>query len=341
MAYQTGTLSGSDTLATVVGILHDFAVDEGWTIDAYAGNTLQMHSDQCFLNLFMNTTATVNDSRGSTGLSSSPDHRLEGRLGPDTTALTVSADYRRVSCNDMTPPYSKYFLYSGAEGDPKYITLVVLKANGRWCHISFGNIDKKGAGYTGGAYLVAPYWHWWFSATSISSSGSDEGSDIRSTQNTFPLGGVQNDRASYNVFIGDLTTGTKVLCGTSTDSYDKLAPLVSAAAGRSISDINSGGAMTLTGIFFLGPVPINGVTPIFEVPLYWMNSSTSRVRLLGTIPGYRYASMINRKEGETISFASDQWDVYPFKRALPWNPEPWATKVVTSGPYGVAIKKNV
>ena len=342
MAYETGTFAGTETLLDLVTIMKDFAVADGWTLDAFAGNTLRMHADQCFANFNINTTATVNDSKGSTGLTASPDHRLEGRLGVDTTAVTVSGDYRRVSCNDMTPPYSKYWLYSGAVGDPKYIHLVVLKANGRYCHMSFGNLDKKGASYAGGAYMTAVYWNWWFNATSISPSGSNEGSDVRTSSNTFPFGPHQNDRTSYNVFVGDLSSSNKVLSGSTTDSYDKLAAVISSQAGRTLNDGNwsAAGSLALSHIFFLGPVSINGVTPVFECPVYWTDSATSRVRLLGTVPGFRFASMINRKEGETISFASDQYDIYPFKRALPWYPEPWATKTVTSGPYGLAIKKN-
>ena len=49
--------------------------------------------------------------------------------------------------------------------------------------------------------------------------------------------------------------------------------------------------------------------------------------------------MIGREEAETVTFGTDEWMIFPVKRFLPWNPEPFDQRIVTSGPYGYAIKK--
>lgn len=336
MAYETGALAGTVTLADLMVILGNFLSADGWTVHTNSGGTLHASADDCHVNLVQNTTDTLADTLVSG--SAAPDHGIYGKLAPNSTPLSnVGSGDSRVRSNDFTPPYANYWIFSGAVGEPKYCHLVVQKANGRFCHIEFGNLDKKGMTYQGGAYLGGLSWDWGFNAGSAD-SGTDDGSDIDGANN-FWLGNNANTRGNfsgYNIYLGELDTDRVIY----PQSSDNLVELMSSTGMTNVGNIHSGDARWLGHIFFLGPNPINGVSPLFERPCLWWNPTNSRSRFLGTIPGARFLSMIGRVEAETVTFGGDSYVIFPFKRGLPWEPEPWEQRIVTSGPYGFALKVN-
>jgi hypothetical protein len=343
MSFQTGTFDGTDTLADVFALLASFAGSNGWTVHTSTGIDFHASQDECHVSLVGTTTSTMNDQFGPSGSATAPDHRINGRLRADATAFSaadVTGNNGRVVSNDWTPPYANYWLFSNADGEAPYIHLVVQRADGRFNHLSFGVVDKKGAAYDGGAFLHGTYWQWGFSANTA--SGGANGSNV-STGSHLYFGSV-NDQinfAGHNVFLGDVDADLVINNNTVVNfTRGKIAPLF--AATKSIaSHMSSVQARWLGPFFHLGPNPINGVTPLMEVPVMRFNTETSRLQYLGSLPDWRYCSMIGRDEGETVNFSSDEWMIFPLKRALPWNPEPFDSKSVTSGPYGVAIKKNV
>ena len=172
MGYQTGTLDGTANLASLVGLISAFAATQGWTVN---GNYLS--NGDCHATLHTLTTGTMNDTYGPSGSNVAPDHILIGRLNavdaPMTTGEVVSP--YGVQTNDLTPPYANYWLFSGGVGDPPYIHLVVQKASGRFCHFSFGVLDKKGVPYSGGAFMFGEFYNWGFggSAPNSNASGSN------------------------------------------------------------------------------------------------------------------------------------------------------------------------
>ena len=158
MGYQTGTLDGTANLASLVGLISAFAATQGWTVNnaPAGGASLYLTNGDCHATLHTQTASTMNDTYGPSGSNSAPDHILAGRLNAVNAPLTsaeVLAD-AGVRTNDLTPPYANYWLFSGGVGDPPYIHLVVQKASGRFCHFSFGVLDKKGVAYSGGAFMI-------------------------------------------------------------------------------------------------------------------------------------------------------------------------------------------
>lgn len=361
MGYSAGAFSGSDGFDVVMTKLHDFAVAEGWTSHYNTYPYLHVSINDVFVNLFFQTTDTVNDSQ-NTG-NPVADYRIYGHL---STAFTSNgtpavqflnqtgslvnasslANTAFVKSNDWVGPYSNYWLFSGAVGEAKYIHLVVQKANGRFCMLSFGSLDKKGATYTGGAFLHGIFWHWWFDGTvgipNITTSA--QGSDFQSQGHKWLGDGVGN----YNIWVGAAQDAAFPMIAhdfsTGGHAYEGLLALMSrqsnVGVGATLESLSDNQVAWLHPIFFLGPNPVNGVTPLFEIPVMKFVSADSRAYYLGAIPGMQWCSMTNRLETEDLSFGSDDWIVFPFKRALPWNPEPYSTKTITSGPYGYACKKN-
>lgn len=359
MAFQSGVLNGTHTLTDILTLLKDFAVADGWTVNYFTYPYLHMRSGDCWVNLFANTAPTMNDLHGASASATAPDHRIDGHLSSGFTAnanpatqynnqpdspIVVTGTSAQVVSNDFTAPFAKYWLFSGAAGEPKYIHLVVQKANGRFCHLSFGNVDKKGAAYTpGGAFLGGVFWTWGFNVATDTDNITSLGSSIGGLHSWLGDATQVGNITTYNLYVGTLAGAErKVLHGSAAGTaFDTLVALMSRQNDiKALSQFDYSVGRWLGHLFFLGPNPINGRTPLFELPLMWANSVTQRNRLIGSLPGLRWASMIGRTEAEEITYGSEAYMIFPIKRALPWNPEPFPAKIVTSGPFGFAYKKN-
>ena len=335
MAFQSGALDGTATVSSVLDLLRAFAQSSGWTTQL-AGTVSRFSRDECNVNLVPVTTTTMNDA-GNTG-GDLPDHQIAGRLRATDVAFTaaeITGSNQRVISNDMTPPFANYWMFTGGVGDAPYVHLVVQKASGRFCHLSFGVVDKKGAAYTGGAFLFGMRYSWGFANSTAGTSNN--GSNVAGSSHYTPLSsGGPFGYATYNFFTGAID-GNVIISDQSSSTFanGKLAPLYNTSMSINIPSVSS---RWLNPFFHLGPFPLNGVTALMEAPVM-RYSANSRLQYFGSVPGWRMCSMIGREEVETVTFGTDEYLIFPVKRFLPWNPEPIAEKIVTSGPYGYAIKK--
>ncbi len=337
MSFQTGSLDGTATAASVIDLVRNFANGDGWTTQLNAGVS-HMSKGECHVSLTAVTTTTLADTYGTGG--NVPDHQIVGRLRSTNvpfTAAEVTGSTTRVVSNDFTPPFANYWLFSGEPGDTPYVHLVVQKANGRFCHLSFGVVDKKGAAYTGGAFLFGMRYYWAFSGSSA--GGSSNGSGVAGSGHYTPLSsGGPTGFATYNIFMGAIDADSVISDSSQVSTPNgRLAALYSPSMSI---NVGSSSSRWLNPFFHLGPNPLNGVTTLMEAPVM-RYSTNSRLQYLGSVPGWRCCSMIGRDEGETVTFGTDEYMIFPVKRFLPWNPEPYDQKIVTSGPYGYAIKKVV
>lgn len=334
MAYETGTLDGSATTASLLAALGVFAAADGWTVNESSTGYIRLTKGVCTVSLTENLTVTMNDTAGPSGNANAPDHCIEGRLG-SYTAPQIIASSERVRTNDLTPPFANYWFFSGGPEDPPYIHVVVQKASGRFSNFSFGVLDKKGVGHTGGAFLIGNRFNWGFASTQINSNTN--GSNVTASGH-YMFGSVNTPTSfsTLNLSAGDLDAGL-VIADYSNASYTngRFNPLFTPTTGFSMGSSTS---RWFGHFFHLGPNPVNGVTPLLEIPVMRFTSN-SRLQYYGSMPNWRYCSMIGRDEAETVSFAGEEWMIFPFKRARPWTPEPIATRTVTSGPYGFAVKK--
>ena len=354
MAYQTGNFAAGDTFAAVHAKLKAFASDQGWAV---AGDFPALNLSKGTTNAVLNfaTNSMVDDFAKSGG--PLVDSRIESYLadtpGGSQAYPQSMTNYRAVS-NDWTAPYSKFWLFSGGQNDPDYIYMVVQKANGNFCTWMCGRLDRKGVDYDGGDFINGVNWHWWFATNSgIPANGYDgshQGSDAFTTESTFP-GDIGN---SFNLRLGT-TLGDQL----NPDANPKiryiaqppynapfpgaLMPLVSRGGKPTrLEDYGTFAHRWLGHVYWLGPNPVNGITPLFELPVAIYNSynEIGHYIYMGAYPGYRACSMIGRTEAEHVTFGSDEWLIFPVKRFQPYTPEPFAAKSVTSGPYGHAFKIN-
>lgn len=372
MSYANAAFGPSDGFNVVMSVLHDFAVSTcGWTSNYNTFPYLSISKGDCFANFFFDESQTVDDTE-NTGSNVAPDYRIRGCLASSFSSISPAAnqflqqpgslphfydvtnpeDQSLMNSNDWTGPYSQYWLFSGADGDPDYIYMIVQKANGRFCYVGFGNVDKKGSTFTpGGGFMDGIYWNWWFrngaSPTPQFNVGSGAGSDSQSGNHSW----IGQSNGNHQVYLGSLKSTTPPMGASDGQTggrgnHYSIAPLMAQSSQYdpvngllSVMSVNT--ALWLHPIFYLGPNPINGSSPLFEIPLFQQaDAGVQRLFFFGSLPGRRYISMINRLEAEELAFGSDNWLVFPFKRALPWVPEPFSTKTITSGPYGHAFKIN-
>lgn len=370
MAYQNASFGPSDGFNVVMSVLETFAAAQGWTINYNTYPYLSLDKGDCFANFYFDISQTVDDTE-NTGSATAPDYRIRGCLAssfssisppanqflqqpgslPHFYSITNPEDQSLMVSNDWTGPYSQYWLFSGGDGDPDYIYMVVQKANGRFCYVGFGNVDKKGITYTGGAFMDGILWNWWFRNGSapdiVDNRGSGQGSDSQSGDHTW----IGQSNGNHQLYLGDLKSTTPPMGASDgqtngRNNHYTIAPMMAQNGSYNpnlglLSVMNTNTALWLHPIFYLGPNPINGSTPLFEIPLFQQaDAGVQRLFFVGSLSGRRYCSMINRLEAEELAFGSDNWMVFPFKRALPWVPEPFTTKTITSGPYGHAFKIN-
>jgi hypothetical protein len=348
MAYLNGAFSGGDTFATVMSKLHDFCVTAGWTINLNSFPSLAVSKGTTFVNIAFNETVTVDDTLGS-GNAHAPDFGISSYL---SNAYPPSSDSNRITDlsfdpvfhNDLNGPYSQYWFFSGGDDDPPYIYMVIQKANGSYSCYMFGRIDKKGVDYDGGDFITGVNWHWNFqNNTGVPTNGfqgSGQGSDPMSGAHGWPGDGA----AQYQLRLGDVLTShpyTSNFGGAGGRPYANALVGMMFRGDQVATQLENWSQENLGWIgqvAWLGPSPINGATPLFEVPVFYNDAAQSRMISMGSYPNYRHCSMLGRVEAEEITFGSDNWIVFPMKRALPWNPEPFTAKTLTSAQYGHAFK---
>lgn len=354
MAFATGSFTGADGFDVVMQKLHDFAVTTcGWTSNYNTFPYLSISKSQCWANFYFREDLTVDDTE-NTG-NPVPDYRIMGHLGSGFTSnVSAATQYisqpgslvnamnggndavEQVQVNDFKGPYANYWFFSGADGEPDYIIMVIQLANGRFCKLSFGNVDQKGADYVGGAFLEGIFWNWWFPSGSNppGENSSGTGSDYY-TGNHKWLG---DQSANYNIYLGVLDVVNPMISHALHNTLQPLMFRITLFPSYNLGSVV--GDNWLYAIFWVGTSPVNGISAMFEVPLFQNVGADTRLYYIGTLPGVRWLSMMNRFEAEQVMLGSDEWIVFPFKHALPWTSEPFAQKLSSSGPFGYACKVN-
>ena len=361
MAFQTGTAADIDELINTT--LRNFAVvTNAWTANATDWpNHLALSNNNCFVNLRRRGSAlftptgdnTFNDvfgnsitdnrclahlSSGYVGTGATPDDRY---LGQPDSRVTTSIDTDANRINDVTGPLTSYSLYSGGPNDEEYIYLVTESSSGYYNHLGFGNIDQLTATYSpGSSFLISTFYQWW---PSVAAVGSRFESFFSSASHDIMFG----DR-NLQYYLGGADAGN--LQANKVKIRGECLPLFRAQNSGTANEPLSGGANDgrwADSLPFLGPNPLNGVTPFIPIPAAVLfDTPANAYFLLGVLPNIRLCSMKGRLPGETVTLGDDQWDVYPFRRQRDDNGTVPEIELVnappyenTSAQYGVAYKR--
>jgi hypothetical protein len=222
----------------------------------------------------------------------------------------------------LTGPFVSYSIFSGDEvaGDPAYIYLVAESTADHFVHLMFGNVDQGTLTYSpGSAFLTGMAYEWFPNSATVGSRRDIEWFD---SIHRYPF--TEQQKQQYHCYGGGALPGEEVRPTTNNSEgmlglYDFVnqAPLPGASAAEFADGIAAGnGGKWGTGVFARGPIGLNGISPLFPVPIITRNLTDNNVvHYLGQAPGLRFVSMFGRIAGEEITIGSDTFVVYPARHA--------------------------
>ena len=334
MAYQTGINVAN--LTALMNLLRDFAVADGWTLNQNNWPTwLSLTSGQCTVHFTreINTESTAfgptaSDHVVNFWLSSSYNSGL-GQYAQPGALVTGSTDSDIVQTNDMEGPFLNYWFFSGGVSDPKYVYAVVESTAGYFSHIYFGNLDKLGASYTGGAFAYGSYYTWWAQNATDSTAYNVNWNPAIDHRILF------DDRQNCNIFMGNACPTEMV--------REIVRPLFTRVNTSPLTSRGSTSGKWADMLFTLGTNPVNGVTPFLPCPTFVEYTTDSNLtQCPGMLPNIRMCSMNGRAPREVVTITPDTWMIFPMRRQTDTaniGTPTSGTKLSTSWNYGIAVRR--
>lgn len=289
--------------------LYTFLTGNGWTGSHTAGAT----------------TATLVNSNGHTfNVTSSTTARTDFFTGAFTDRdILVSFDRTIVGgapgasatarSNDFQGPFPNIWFFT--DDAATFCHIVTQSSASRYSHMSFGDLDNKGIHAEALPFAAGMWWQYWCDQANYSNSNGDGN----------PFNNPSSNQHSPDYLNGGDSTNGGPIIGIPDGVLDPTlfftdGPLVSASVLR-LSDreyskttggnnsayfldylcnVNNGG---YTGGVILSPMP--AVT----------NSASQDVRaFIGEYPSVALVNMQGLSPGQTITFADDEWLVFPLKQ---------------------------
>jgi len=246
----------------------------------------------------------------SSSLDSGPPYQYHSH--PDSI-VTSETDTDRIRCNDLgEPPFTNVWFFSGdGVGDVDYIHMVVQTAGERYSHFSVGIIDPVGQTHAEVAFCCSMYWEWWLSSF-INNIPEDD---------THKCGYFWGDDEEGQVFI-PYSVSDPVLPAGFQDVSPNGLPFngnnLTKIRERLIEDSDDWRQAAGRILDFLQPSynqPTTGGTLMWGLPMLFRDTGSPRSHImLGVLPGMRYARIDDVAPGTTLTYGTEEWVIFPFKR---------------------------
>lgn len=360
MSYQTGVPSGgglNDLMSKLTTFLSS-TVTSPWTVNDnnFATGNLSLEKDDCYVsfqnygdesttdyygNSITDVRMSFHLSSGYSGAGGTPaDRHITQPDSPVTTQNSVSA----CVVNDLDNILNYWFFAS--DSAPYYCHVVLETRSAHFQHFCFGNFDKKGATYTGGAFASAQYYVWWrYSAghtghRSIINTGTSYNGPFLGVSSSFSGQGHDNDQ----IYAGTASLNTLVY-----ESEDLLLPYNSNQDGSSWSgppelSLHYNDRVTLQEVVMIKRSIYSGEGALHTIPAGVRRSDIDRYCLLGEYPDIKLCNMEGVSDGQEITIGSDTWKFFPMRKTsdVLEIPEPPSNTIENNSHWlGVAYKKIV
>jgi len=348
--------TGSGDYTALMGSILTHAITDGWTT---SGGTWPI------------SKGNVRGIDWTTFTQSEADYTLLGgatktaryvRIGLGTslaTATTNAALGTAAHCPNMEYTFTAWTIYS----DPTlcdYIHVVVNFSNGVngdcYMHFGFGEMDKKGMAHTAMVYATCHAKRAYANGTQSGNASRDwNGGLYGSTEQGF-TGALRYDWSDYNFtnstcFMIDGTV-SPVFVGwpvvdTVLDPHDVMDTL--SFHNSSIISQNSAGLRTsgaswgpATHACFMDPQPYSGAVTLGPLGCWLAQNGTTSglIMYLGDFPNVRTCSMRTFAAGDTVTYSSDDWNLWPMLR-IGAETDLHSTLHIGSGAAGFAHKRVV
>tara|TARA_R100001143_G_C3351887_1_gene130009 strand:+ start:730 stop:1788 length:1059 start_codon:yes stop_codon:yes gene_type:complete len=322
--------TGSGDYVALMGAILTHAITDGWTT---TGGTWPINKGVVRGVDWTTFTQSENDF---TLLGGATKTARYVRIGIGTSPANATANAAlgtAAHCPNMEYTFTSWTIYS----DPTlcdYIHVVVNFSNGVngdcYMHFGFGEIDKKGMAHTGTVYATCHAKRAYAETTDSGNSASDwNGGLYGSTEHGF-TGALRYNFSDLNYtnstcFMVDSTI-TPLFVGwpatdTVLDPHDFMDTLsihnssvVSQdASGNRIASSSWGPS---THACFMTPQPYSGAVTLGPLGcwIHQNQGSSGLIMYLGDFPNIRTCSLRTFSPGDTVTYSSDDWNLWPMLR---------------------------
>lgn len=311
--------------------LRTFLLANGWTS---GGANIVTSSDGYSFRITANKTALRNAYPFTDP--DLPDHVFDVEF--DRAGVGGAAGYTtKAGSNDFTGPFPNAWFFT----DGKYAHVAAQVGSNRYSHASFGSLDDKAMHAAPVAFHIGLYYIWWRSNLEYWNFGSEGRS---------PFNQPDNSNHEYGHFGHDGQICVAVPDGVADPLLDFAdGPIIDPAIVRSFNpwaSYSNGSAGNTTGYMldFLTSIenkPITGGVPLVPMPVSMWGSDGAQF-WLGEIPAMRACKMNGLNPAQTITYAGEDWIVFPIKQLGEETATRYGTNfqpVCNTVQYGFAYRK--
>lgn len=305
MAYQTGTVSGSAALATLI---QNFAVANGWALSAGS-----LSKGPCHVKVEALSTSELSIQGARNGLYSAPD------ICPRRARIFLT----------VWPANVTYHIVAFAAPDTVWCT---INFNGTdYMHIGFGNMEKYG-GWEGGGWFHGQHTtgnsdgdciaHIDGQARPYYSNSPNNCAPFWNQQDYSPWGTNSNNKCSF--IQCELRGEVWPACGAVNDTSD-------------LNQIHC--PKVLTPTHKNNPNAFNGQTVLTPYQLFLQNTD-GHYMSVGHVDHIRFVKLTNYNPGDIIDIGADRWIVFPMHRKDPTKPDgvSHSNLGTSTGFLGIAVR---
>lgn len=314
--------------------LRDFLTTWGWTVlvDDIGNRILEVTNSNGH-DFRLSRTQNVVSRYDPTvpGYVNQNDYRLNLQYQLSDIGLPAAYSTAQVT-NDMNGPFANLWFIT--DDAATYCHIIIQSSTYRYSHASFGNLDNKGAHASLIPYVCGNYYIWWRDFSSLTDNSSDF-NDPSSSQHQIGYMAEAQQRIGLPDGIIDPALGFADGPIDNPSTRD----LSRRFGSKSTSDTT-----TYWLDFFQGvrnQAYTGGVT-LAPFPVFVIGSS-GNICFVGEIPTIALVSMIGLSPSQVLTFASEEWVVFPMKRyGLPDNMRTGINPLdqTTSVNYGFAYRKT-
>lgn len=254
---------------------------------------------------------TITDTRICLSLATSltpTRKRYYGHTGQVASGGTDTDDVAYV--NDLHGSFSDVWFFTNHTGD--YIHCAVLIGD-RYTTFSFGNNDVKGMGIPAVGYAGSCYYEFWAENTSNLSSSSYDPNRPNADHRWFLARKHYAKTSLHGLLLGSMFDPS--------DPLTSVTPFVSQRwMGQFYPAMSKSSAQSAVGeicptSFFpaVKTQPTTGGIPLYSAPMIY-GPYQDTYRWMGELPDLRLVDISTLTPGSDISYAGENWTVFPWKR---------------------------
>lgn len=334
------TQSNATTLADLISQLRTFLFANGWTS---GGSDKVTNSDSFTFQLTPDTARTVTPWSSS----AVPDYGLQVRF--NRAGVGGSGYNNGIWSNDFSGPFSNMWFFT----DGKVAHVCAQSDVNRYTHIHFGSLDHKGIHGAPIAFTSGLYHSWWRWQEGYWNNGTGDypanqpnnGNHSYGVLGYQGFGNVNSDCLAGGCYVALPDNIADPALGFNDGVIAGYGPLPVARPYNFYAEGDDYPAQGLHLDFWslLQNQNITGGVQLIPVG-YNIYGNTQDVQLwIGEIPRFRLCKMDGLSPGQTISYAGEDWLVFPAKQLgyesaerFGSNPQPDTNTVQ----YGFAYRKG-